>query len=183
MRIARDTRLEEHLLSFNPDQQHAAEYHFWRRVAEKETPRPQRGGAASIAERYAAKARARWASANAQMAASAASLQTQASPTMQLAAATELRARAMALAAEAAARVAYARVCSHGIAIRKLTDERFDSLTRFSELTGLDKPWVVAAFEAVGLEVPQEADYVAGHNEDDLSVCTYVPPVPLIETA
>ena len=80
----------------------------------------------------------------------------------------------MTLAAEAVARIAYCRLPR--IAIKKMTDADFEMHTNFRELTELDQPWVVGAFEAVGISVPQHAEHALG--ADTPSAPVRVPPFP-----
>ena len=121
--------------------------------------RQERGGAASVAERYASQARTLWAAAKAAVAADqAAAFAARASSIEQPPLATcqetdaakqhALRAEAVTLAAEAAARIAYCRLPR--IAIKKITDADNFQGTPSRELAELDQPWVVGAFEAVG---------------------------------
>ena len=87
-----------------------------------------------------------------------------------------LRAEAVTLAAEAVARIAYCRLLKVRIAIKKMTDADFEMHTNFRELTELDQPWVVGAFEAVGISVPQHAEHALG--ADTPSAPVRVPPFP-----
>eukprot|EP00964_Phaeocystis_antarctica_P005550 scaffold3028_cov37-Phaeocystis_antarctica.AAC.1 len=179
-------RLQEHLGHYRPADHHAAEYHFWQAVATGRfvNTRHERGGAASVAERYASQARTLWAAAKAAVAAAAAAFAARASAIEQSPLATcqetnvakqhALRAEAVTLAAEAVARIAYCRLPR--IAIKKMTDADFEMHTNFRELTELDQPWVVGSFEAVGISVPQQAEHAL--DADTLSAPVYVPPFP-----
>ena len=82
----------------------------------------------------------------------------------------------MTLAAEAAARIAGVRAGSVRIAIEKMTDADFEMHTNFQELTELDQPWVVGAFEAVGISVLQHAEHALDADTPSAPVC--VPPIP-----
>mmetsp|Transcript_16086 Transcript_16086/g.38185 ORF Transcript_16086/g.38185 Transcript_16086/m.38185 type:complete len:340 (-) Transcript_16086:172-1191(-) len=135
-------RLQEHLGHYRPADHHAAEYHFWQAVATGRfvSTRHERGGAASVAERYASQARTLWAAAKAAVAADQAAAfaaRTSAIEQPLLATCQEtdvakqhaLRAEAVTLAAEAAARIAYCRLPR--IAIKKMTDADFEMHTNF----------------------------------------------------
>ena len=146
--------------------------------------RGERGGA-TVAERYASQARTLWAAAKAAVAADQAAAfaaRTSAIEQPLLATCQEtdvakqhaLRAEAVTLAAEAVARIAYCRLPR--IAIKKMTDADFEMHTNFRELTELDQPWVVGAFEAVGISVPQHAEHAL--DADTPSAPVYVPPFP-----
>ena len=177
-------RLQEHLRHYRPADHHAAEYHFWQAAATGRfvSTRGERGGA-TVAERYASQARTLWAAAKAAVAAAVAA---RASAIEQPLLATcqeldvakqhALRAEAVTLAAEAVARIAYCRTLKVRIAIKKMTDADFEMHTNFRELTELDQPWVVGAFEALGISVPQHAEHALG--ADTLSAPVCVPPFP-----
>ena len=62
------------------------------------------------------------------------------------------------------------------IAIKKMTTDAVGMHTNFRELTELSQPWVVGAFEAVGISVPQQAEHAL--DADTLSAPVYVPPFP-----
>ena len=62
------------------------------------------------------------------------------------------------------------------IAIEKMTDADFEMHTNFQELTELDQPWVVGAFEAVGISVLQHAEHALDADTPSAPVC--VPPIP-----
>ena len=179
-------RLQEHLRHYRPADHHAAEYHFWQAAATGSfvSTRGERNGA-TVAERYASQARTLWAAAKAAVAADqAAALAARTSAIEQPLLATcqemdvakqhALRAEAVTLAAEAVARIAYYRLPR--ITIKKMTDADFEMHTNFRELTELDQPWVVGAFEAVGISVPQHAEHALGADTPSAPVC--VPPFP-----
>ena len=179
--------LQEHLRHYRPADHHTAEYHFWQAAATGRfvSTRWERGGA-TVAERYASQARTLWALAKAAVAAAAAAFAARASAieeplltTCQERDAAEqhaLRAHAVTLAAEAAARIAGVRAGSVRIAIEKMTDADFEMHTNFQELTELDQPWVVGAFEAVGISVLQHAEHALDADTPSAPVC--VPPIP-----
>ena len=62
------------------------------------------------------------------------------------------------------------------IAIKKMTTDAVGMHTNFRELTELSQPWVVGAFEAVGISVPQHAEHALG--ADTPSAPVRVPPFP-----
>ena len=62
------------------------------------------------------------------------------------------------------------------IAIKKMTTDAVGMHTNFRELTELSQPWVVGAFEAVGISVPQHAEHAL--DADTPSAPVYVPPFP-----
>ena len=180
-------RLQEHLRHYRPADHHAAEYHFWQAAATGRfvSTRWERGGA-TVAERYASQARTLWALAKAAVAAAAAAFAARASAIEEpllttcqerdVAEQHALRAHAVTLAAEAAARIAGVRAGHVRIAIEKMTDADFELHTNFQELTELDQPWVVGAFEAVGISVLQHAGHALDADTPSAPVC--VPPIP-----
>ena len=129
----RNSWLEHELANFDYEHRHAAEYHFWRGCAEAAKDR-LRGSASGW--RCWHSACEKWYAAKAEVAAAAAATSSVAAVEAHAA-----LAYAVALAARAAAEVAHSRRAG-----------------RFAlELLELDQPWVVAAFQAAGVDIPSDS--------------------------